>query len=115
LLTADVPFSESRDPDGAIHDRVSAIIAIEQHTRWLGTEQDPRDLLQPFPGALTTKIRSPQKDSAIQRLLAFPQCALARDLTAITLRLDVMALCWYLQCMKIRTRCQKVTYMIPYD
>jgi hypothetical protein len=29
------------------------------------------------------------------------------------LRLGVLALCWYLQCIKIRARCQKVTYMIP--
>lgn len=34
---------------GAIHDRMPAIVPIEQHSRWLGTEPDPRDLLQPFP------------------------------------------------------------------
>jgi putative SOS response-associated peptidase YedK len=34
---------------GAVHDRMPAIIPIEQHARWLGTELDPRDLLRPYP------------------------------------------------------------------
>jgi putative SOS response-associated peptidase YedK len=34
---------------GAVHDRMPAIIPIEQHARWLGIEPDPRDLLKPFP------------------------------------------------------------------
>jgi putative SOS response-associated peptidase YedK len=33
----------------AIHDRMPAIIPIEQHMRWLGPDLDPRDLLKPFP------------------------------------------------------------------
>src|SRR5580693_5094965 len=33
----------------AIHDRMPAIIPIEQHMRWLGAEADPSDLLKPFP------------------------------------------------------------------
>jgi putative SOS response-associated peptidase YedK len=39
-----------------IHDRMPAVIPIEQHRRWLGTEQDPRDLLQPFPAELMREI-----------------------------------------------------------
>src|SRR5579862_8112740 len=46
------------------------------------TQPDARDLLPPFPTALTTKIRSSQEVPAIQRLLAFRQRASARDLTA---------------------------------
>lgn len=46
---------------GAIHDRMPAIIPIEQHPRWLGIEPDPRDLLAPFPAdqmkALPRKTR----------------------------------------------------------
>jgi putative SOS response-associated peptidase YedK len=34
---------------GAVHGRMPAIIAAEQHARWLGTDPDPNDLLQPFP------------------------------------------------------------------
>jgi putative SOS response-associated peptidase YedK len=34
---------------GAIHDRMPAIIPIEQHARWLGAEPDTHDLLAPFP------------------------------------------------------------------
>ena len=34
---------------GVIHDRMPAIIPVEHHKRWLGTDPDPRDLLKPFP------------------------------------------------------------------
>jgi putative SOS response-associated peptidase YedK len=34
---------------GTAHDRMPAIIPIEQHSRWLGTDPDPRDLLKSFP------------------------------------------------------------------
>jgi putative SOS response-associated peptidase YedK len=34
---------------GAIHDRMPAIIPIEQHRHWLGPELDPRDVLKPYP------------------------------------------------------------------
>jgi putative SOS response-associated peptidase YedK len=40
----------ANDLVGAIHDRMPAIIPIEHHARWLGTEPDPRDLLRPFSG-----------------------------------------------------------------
>jgi putative SOS response-associated peptidase YedK len=43
---------------GAIHDRMPAIIPIEQHARWAGTEPDPRDLLQPFPADQMKLIRA---------------------------------------------------------
>ncbi len=33
----------------AVHDRMPAIIPIEQHTRWLGNDADPCELLKPFP------------------------------------------------------------------
>jgi putative SOS response-associated peptidase YedK len=42
---------------GTIHDRMPAIIPVEHHARWLGTESGPHDLLQPFPAALTKIIR----------------------------------------------------------
>ena len=32
-----------------VHDRMPAIIPVEEHARWLGSEADPRDLLMPFP------------------------------------------------------------------
>jgi putative SOS response-associated peptidase YedK len=39
-----------------VHDRMPAIIPIEQHRRWLGIEPDPRDLLRPFPADLMREI-----------------------------------------------------------
>jgi putative SOS response-associated peptidase YedK len=35
---------------GGIHDRMPAILSNEQFSRWLSIEEDPRDLLVPFPG-----------------------------------------------------------------
>jgi putative SOS response-associated peptidase YedK len=35
-----------------IHDRMLAIPAPEDYTRWLSDESDPRDLLRPFPASL---------------------------------------------------------------
>jgi putative SOS response-associated peptidase YedK len=40
----------------AVHDRMPAIVPIEHHHRWLGTESDPRDLLRPYPAKLTKEI-----------------------------------------------------------
>ena len=41
---------------GKVHDRMPAIIPIEHHRRWLGTERDPRDLLRAFPAELMKEI-----------------------------------------------------------
>jgi len=40
-----------------IHDRMPAIIPIEQHARWLGSELDPHDLLKPFPADQMKMLR----------------------------------------------------------
>ena len=37
---------------GTLHDRMPAVLAPADYDRWLGTELDPRDLLQPFPSDL---------------------------------------------------------------
>ena len=53
---------------GTIHDRMPAILAPTAYDRWLGTEPDPRDLLQPFPSDLmtlwpiSTRVNSPSND-----------------------------------------------------
>ena len=39
---------------GTIHDRMPAVLTPRDYNRWLGTEPDPRDLLQPFPSNLMT-------------------------------------------------------------
>ena len=39
-----------------VHDRMPAVIPIEQHRRWLGTEHDPRDLLLAYPADLMREI-----------------------------------------------------------
>jgi putative SOS response-associated peptidase YedK len=51
-----------------IHDRMPAILAPAAYDRWLGTEPDPRDLLQPFPSDLmviwpiSARVNSPSND-----------------------------------------------------
>jgi putative SOS response-associated peptidase YedK len=53
---------------GTIHDRMPAVLARVDYDRWLGTELDPRDLLQPFPSDLmaiwpiSTRVNSPSND-----------------------------------------------------
>jgi putative SOS response-associated peptidase YedK len=53
---------------GTIHDRMPAILAPVAYDRWLGTEPDPRDLLQPFPSdrmviwPISTRVNSPSND-----------------------------------------------------
>jgi putative SOS response-associated peptidase YedK len=41
---------------GRVHDRMPAIIPIDQHRRWLGTEPDPSDLPRPFPAEQMREI-----------------------------------------------------------
>lgn len=41
----------------AIHDRMLAILRPEDYTRWLGIEDDPRDLLRPYPSELVVPTR----------------------------------------------------------
>ena len=53
---------------GAIHDHMPAVLAPAAYDRWLGSEPDPRDLLQPFPLELmaiwpiSTRVNSPSND-----------------------------------------------------
>ena len=66
---------------GTIHDRMPAVLARVDYDRWLGTELDPRDLLQPFPSELmaiwpiSTRVNSPLNDD--QQLLEEIQLAKA--------------------------------------
>ncbi len=52
----------------AIHDRMPAILHREGSDRWLGSEPDPHDALQPFPfeglrmWPISTRVNSPMND-----------------------------------------------------
>lgn len=54
---------------GTIHDRMPAILAPAAYDRWLGTEPDPRDLLQPLPSdgmaiwPISTRVNFPANDN----------------------------------------------------
>jgi putative SOS response-associated peptidase YedK len=51
-----------------IHDRMPAILAPGDYTRWLSDEPDPRDLMRPFPARLmrmwpiSTRVNKPEND-----------------------------------------------------
>jgi putative SOS response-associated peptidase YedK len=51
-----------------IHDRMPAILARADYGRWLSTEPDPHDLMQPFPTGLmrmwpiSTRVNKPEND-----------------------------------------------------
>jgi putative SOS response-associated peptidase YedK len=51
-----------------IHDRMPAILAPGDYTRWLSDEPDPRDLMRPFPSGLmrmwpiSTRVNKPEND-----------------------------------------------------
>ena len=51
-----------------IHDRMPAILAPEDYTRWLSDEPDLRDLMHPFPADLmriwpiSTRVNKPEND-----------------------------------------------------
>jgi putative SOS response-associated peptidase YedK len=53
-----------------IHDRMPAILAPADYTRWLGEEPDPRDLMRPYPAELmriwliSTRVNKPENDDA---------------------------------------------------
>ena len=58
---------------GTIHSRMAAILAAAAYDRWLGTEPDPRDLLEPFPSELmaiwpiSTRVNSPSINPSISK------------------------------------------------
>ena len=53
-----------------IHDRMPAILAPSDYTRWLSDEPDPRGLMRPFPASLmrmwpiSTRVNKPENDDA---------------------------------------------------
>jgi putative SOS response-associated peptidase YedK len=47
----------ANDVVAPIHDRMPAIVPVEHHVRWLGSEPNPHDLLRPFPAERMTMRR----------------------------------------------------------
>jgi putative SOS response-associated peptidase YedK len=52
-----------------IHDRMPLVLAPEDHSRWLGDDPDPADLMRPFPSELmrmwpiSTRVNKPMNDN----------------------------------------------------
>jgi putative SOS response-associated peptidase YedK len=53
-----------------IHDRMPVILAPADYARWLGEEDDPRNLMRPFPAPLmrmwpiSPRVNKPENDDA---------------------------------------------------
>jgi putative SOS response-associated peptidase YedK len=51
-----------------IHDRMPLILAPADYVRWLGEEENPRDLMRPFPAdrmrmwPISTRVNKPEND-----------------------------------------------------
>jgi putative SOS response-associated peptidase YedK len=75
-----------------IHDRMPVILAAEDYMRSIGPEQDPRDLMKPFPSALMTmwpidsKVGAPRNNTPdiIHRIglvqLTFSTCEIQQEI-----------------------------------
>jgi putative SOS response-associated peptidase YedK len=64
IITAD-----ANDLVADIHDRMPAILAASDYVRWLGEEEDPRELMRPFPSEamrmwpISTRVNKPENDN----------------------------------------------------
>ena len=68
IRTFAVITTDANELVGNIHDRMPAILAPEDYTRWLSDEPDPCDLMRPFPAGLmriwpiSTRVNKPDND-----------------------------------------------------
>ena len=68
IRTFAIVTTDANEMVGDIHDRMPAILAPGDYTRWLSDEPDPRDLLRPFPADLmrmwpiSTRVNKPEND-----------------------------------------------------
>ncbi|MER9455557.1 SOS response-associated peptidase [Mesorhizobium sp. M0478] len=69
IRTFAIVTCEPNELMATIHDRMPVILAPEDYMRWLGPEQDPHDLMEPFPSDLMTmwpidsKVGSPRNNT----------------------------------------------------
>lgn len=69
IRTFAIVTCEPKELMATIHDRMPVILAPEDYMRWLGPEQDPRDLMKPFPSDLMamwpidSKVGSPRNNT----------------------------------------------------
>jgi putative SOS response-associated peptidase YedK len=70
IRTFAVITTDANELVAEIHDRMPAILAPPDYTRWLSNEPDPRDLMRPFPAGLvriwpiSTRVNKPENDDA---------------------------------------------------
>jgi putative SOS response-associated peptidase YedK len=68
IRTCAVITTDANELVADIHDRMPAILAPADYTRWLSDEPDPRDLMRPFPADLmwiwpiSIRVNKPEND-----------------------------------------------------
>ena len=68
IRTFAVITTDANELVSEIHDRMPAILAPGDYTRWLSDEPDPRELMRPFPAGLmrmwpiSTRVNKPEND-----------------------------------------------------
>jgi putative SOS response-associated peptidase YedK len=68
IRTFAVITSDANDLVAEIHDRMPAILAPVDYTRWLSDEPNPHELMRPFPAGLmrmwpiSTRVNKPEND-----------------------------------------------------
>src|SRR5438046_10762983 len=61
IRTFAIVTTDANEMVADIHDRMPAILAPGDYTRWLSDEPDPRDLLRPFPADLMRMLPIPPR------------------------------------------------------
>jgi len=70
LRTFAIITTDANELVGEIHDRMPVILAPGDYARWLGEEDDPRNLMRPFPASLmrmwpiSPRVNKPENDDA---------------------------------------------------
>jgi len=68
IRTFAIITTDANEMVAEIHDRMPAILARDDYTRWLSDELDPRDLMRPYPAGLmrmwpiSARVNKPEND-----------------------------------------------------
>jgi putative SOS response-associated peptidase YedK len=68
LRTFAIITTDANEPIAEIHSRMPLILTPGDYVRWLGEEENPRDLMRPFPAdrmrmwPISTQVNKPEND-----------------------------------------------------
>jgi putative SOS response-associated peptidase YedK len=68
IRTFAIVTTDANELVSEIHDRMPVILPTSGYVRWLGEEEDPRELMRPFPSEemrmwpISTRVNKPEND-----------------------------------------------------